>query len=69
MRASEGTPNLVIRAHAPTRRRVVIAILLVLGVFAMYIIYELGRYNAGFDRLAVAQQRTELEVDIERLQK
>ena len=31
--------------------------------------YELGRYNAGYDRQAVAQQRTELEVKIEHLEK
>ena len=35
----------------------------------MYIVYELGRFNAGYDRLAAAQQRTELEVEIERLGK
>jgi hypothetical protein len=35
----------------------------------MYIVYELGRFNAGYDRLEAAQQRTELEVEIERLSK
>src|SRR4029077_21133270 len=36
---------------------------------ALYVVYELGRYNAGYDRQAVAQQRTELEVKIEHLEK
>lgn len=39
------------------------------GLFAFYVIYELGRYDAGYDRQAVGQQRTELEVRIERLEK
>ena len=69
MRGSDATPTLVIRAHAPTRRLLLIGVLAVLAIFALYIVYELGRYNAGYDRLAVAQQRTELEVEIERLNK
>jgi len=44
------------------------AILLILAL-ALYIVYEYGRFNAGYDRLAAAQQRTELEVEIERLTK
>jgi hypothetical protein len=43
--------------------------LTLLGAFALYVTYELGRYDAGYDRQAVAQQRTELEVAIERLEK
>jgi hypothetical protein len=69
MRSSEGSPNLVIRTHSPTRRLVFIGILLLLAVFALYVVYELGRFNAGYDRFAVSQQRTELEVEIERLTK
>jgi hypothetical protein len=62
-------PSLVVRKHAPIRRIVLIAVIALLGLFALYAIYELGRYDAGYDRLAVAQQRTELEVGIERLEK
>ncbi|MGH8138233.1 MAG: DUF6776 family protein [Steroidobacteraceae bacterium] len=69
MRSPEGRANLVVRAHSPVRRLVILVMLLLVGVIALYVIYELGRYNAGYDRLAVAQQRTELEVAIERLQK
>ena len=69
MRGSEGTPSLVIRTHAPTRRLVLIGVVVLLVLFSLYVVYELGRFNAGYDRLAVAQQRTELEVEIERLNK
>jgi hypothetical protein len=69
MRSSDGRPSLVIRTHAPARRLILVSIALVLALFAMYIVYELGRFNAGYDRLEAAQQRTELEVEIERLSK
>jgi Family of unknown function (DUF6776) len=69
MASSDGRTALVIRAHSPARRLIIGGIATVLAVFALYVVYELGRYNAGYDRLAVAQQRTELEVEIERLNK
>ncbi len=62
-------PNLVVRRHAPIRRIILLAAAALLGLFALYVIYELGRYNAGYDRLAVTQDRTEKEVQIERLEK
>jgi hypothetical protein len=69
MRSSDGRSSLVIRTHSPARRLVIISVVTVLAAFALYVVYELGRFNAGYDRLAVAQQRTELEVEIERLGK
>ncbi|MBS0422389.1 MAG: hypothetical protein JSR66_32080 [Proteobacteria bacterium] len=69
MRSSDGRPNLVIRAHSPTRRLLFFGTILVIAALALYIVYEYGRFNAGYDRLAAAQQRTELEVEIERLSK
>ena len=62
-------PSLVVRRHAPIQRVILVAALLLITLFALYVIYELGRYNAGYDRLAVAQQHTEQEVQIERLEK
>ena len=59
----------VVRPRAPLVRRTVRAAALLIGVFALYVVYELGRYNAGYDRQAVAQQRTELQVQIEHLEK
>ena len=69
MRSSDGRPNLVIRTHSPARRLIIIGVITLIAAFALYIVYELGRFNAGYDRLEVAQQRTELEVEIERLGK
>jgi hypothetical protein len=69
MRSSDGRPNLVIRAHSPSRRLIIIGVFALIAAFALYVVYELGRFNAGYDRLEVAQQRTELEVEIERLGK
>jgi uncharacterized FlaG/YvyC family protein len=36
---------------------------------ALYLTYELGRFDGGYDRSTVGQRRRELEVEIERLQK
>jgi hypothetical protein len=69
MRATEAKPRVVIRTHAPVRRFLLLGVLPLIGLFALYVVYELGRYDAGYDRLAVAQARTELQVQIERLEK
>lgn len=63
----EATPLVVHRRSGVRRFFVGLAITLI-GLFGLYVIYELGRYNAGYDRQAVAQQRTELEVRIEHLE-
>jgi hypothetical protein len=68
MRSPEVTSH-VIRTRAPAKRFILALVLLLLAAFALYIVYELGRYDAGYDRLAAAQQRSELEVSIERLEK
>src|SRR6266705_7005280 len=63
-----GAPRIVRPARSGVRAALIVAGVL-LGVFALYVVYELGRYNAGYDRQAVAQQRTELEVRIEHLER
>jgi hypothetical protein len=63
----EVTPLVVHRRSRGRRFLIGLATTLV-GLFGLYVIYELGRYNAGYDRQAVAQQRTELEVKIEHLE-
>jgi hypothetical protein len=61
--------TLVIRARRPwVRRALWIAALAVLPA-VLYLTYELGRFDGGYDRLTVGQHRRELEVEIERLQK
>jgi len=61
--------NLVVRTHAPMRRVLTVIALTFLAAFALYVVYELGRYDAGYDRLAVSQERAEHEVNIDRLEK
>jgi hypothetical protein len=61
--------NLVVRTHAPARRVLTVIALTLLAAFALYVVYELGRYDAGYDRLAVSQERAEHEVNIDRLEK
>jgi hypothetical protein len=61
--------SLVVRRHSPARRILTSVAFFVLGALTLYIVYELGRFDAGYDRLAVAQERTEYEVELERLQK
>jgi hypothetical protein len=65
---NEGAP-LVVRPHAPGLRLALLIATVLVGLFAFYVVYELGRYDAGYDRQAVAQRRTELEVRIEHLEK
>jgi hypothetical protein len=65
---SNGAPQ-VVRARARGLRTGLLVAALLVGLFALYVVYELGRYDAGYDRQAVAQRRTELEVKIEHLQK
>lgn len=65
---NSGAPRIVRPAASRLRALLLVAGLLI-GMFAFYVVYELGRYNAGYDRQAVAQQRTELEVQIEHLER
>ena len=68
-RVSPPKPTLVVRTHAPARRVLTVIALTLLAAFALYVVYELGRYDAGYDRLAVSQERAEHEVNIDRLEK
>jgi hypothetical protein len=63
-----GGAQLIVRRRTALHSALISAASLI-GLFALYVMYELGRYNAGYDRQAEAQQRTELEVQIEHLEK
>jgi len=63
---NDGAP-LVVRQRAPLLRRALFIGGTLVGLFALYVMYELGRYDAGYNRQVAAQQRVELEVQIERL--
>jgi hypothetical protein len=63
-------PNLVVRHHhAPLRRVLTVMAITLLCMFALYVVYELGRFDAGYDRLAVSQERAEHDVTLGRLEK
>jgi hypothetical protein len=68
-RMPKAQPSLVVRHHSPTRRVLTVIAVTLLGLFALYVVYELGRFDAGYDRLAVSQERAEHEVTLERLEK
>jgi hypothetical protein len=65
---NNGGAQLIVRRRTVLHSGLITAATLI-GLFALYVMYELGRYNAGYDRQAEAQQRSELEVQIEHLQK
>ena len=69
IRSLRAASNLVVRPHAPARRVLTVTALTFLAAFALYVVYELGRYDAGYDRLAVSQERAEHEVNLDRLEK
>ena len=49
------TPGkMVVRTYAPVRRWVTLAILLLLLGLAFYVMFELGRYKAGYDAMQAA---------------
>jgi len=69
MLGRNGGRSLVVRQRTSALQTALLIAGVLISVFALYVVYELGRYNAGYDRQAVAQQRTGLEVQIEHLEK
>jgi hypothetical protein len=67
--SSKAPSNIVVRTQAPARRILTVIAVTLLAAFALYVVYELGRFDAGYDRLAVSQERTEHEVTLDRLEK
>jgi len=61
--------KLVVRTYAPARRWVTIAILLLLTGLALYVMFELGRFKAGYDALQAAAERDDLKQQIEKLER
>lgn len=61
--------KLVIRVDTPVRRWLLRLLLLLLTAAALYAMFELGRFKAGFDGIRAAQQQSALEqqnADLER---
>jgi len=63
------TTTLVIRTRRPWVRRLTWGAAVVLIPLSLYLAYEFGRFDGGYDRLSVSQQRREQEVEIERLER
>ena len=57
---AEVTDKFVIRRHTPLRTLLLRTAALLIGLFALYVFFEFGRYSAGFDRASASQQRTDL---------
>jgi FtsP/CotA-like multicopper oxidase with cupredoxin domain len=65
---ADPTGKFVIRRHTPVRMRVLQAAALLIGLFALYVVFEFGRYSAGFDRASVSRERAEQQRTIGALQ-
>ncbi len=57
-------PRLVVRTHAPLRRLLVVVAVVVLACMALFVAFEWGRSNAGFDGRAARNQRSDLRDQI-----
>jgi len=58
--------HVVIRRRTPLARLLVVIAGSMLAVLVLYGIYELGRFDGGYDRQAAAQQRVEYEVALQK---
>jgi hypothetical protein len=61
--------KLVVRTYAPARRWVMLCILILLAGLALYVMFELGRYTAGYDAMMAAKQRDALRAQIDQLER
>jgi hypothetical protein len=57
---ADATDKFVIRRHTPLRTMVLRIAGSLIGLFALYVVFEFGRYSAGFDRASASAQRDEL---------
>ena len=60
MLGKDGAP-LVVRQRAPVLRTALLGIAILIGLLVLYVVYELGRYDAGYDRQAVERELPLLE--------
>jgi hypothetical protein len=60
--------NLVIRTHAPLRRGLALAAWALFTLVALGLVFELGRYKAGYDAIQASKQRAALQDQIDDLQ-
>jgi hypothetical protein len=60
--------KLVVRAHAPWRRALIWLAIALGGLIALYLVYELGRLDGGYDVFAARQDRRDANAEIDRLE-
>jgi len=60
--------KLIIRTYAPVRRWLVALAFALVVVLSLYVAYEFGHYQAGFDGIKAAQERAALQDRIDALQ-
>jgi len=61
--------RLVVRRAAPLKRVLLITAAGLAGLVALYLAFERGRFEGGYDRIAAAEQRSELTSRIAKLEK
>ena len=61
--------KLVVRTHTPWRRALIWSSIVLGGVVAFYIVYELGRLDGGYDVFAARQDRRDANAEIDRLER
>lgn len=61
--------HVVVRRATPLKRVLVAAAAALVAVAALYLVYERGRFDGGYDHLAAAAQRSELKARIAKLEK
>ncbi|MCB1624813.1 MAG: hypothetical protein KDI32_09515 [Pseudomonadales bacterium] len=57
---AELPPQLVVRAYAPARRWFTVGAIAIAILSALYAMFEVGRYNAGYDSLEALRERSRL---------
>lgn len=62
------TGQLVIRFHAPWRRRVMVGLLAFALLLIPYLAYELGRWASGYSIVAITQERAEHAESVRKLE-
>lgn len=62
------TGRLVVRYHAPWRRRLMGAGGLILGVLLLYLMFELGRFQGGYSKVAELKRRAQFSARLDALQ-
>lgn len=60
--------RLVVRRAAPLKRVLIGAAAALVGVVALYLAFERGRLDGGYDRIAAAQERSELMARLAKLE-